>query len=104
MAMETRGGVPQALGPIALTTTPTQVAMSAALGVSKQVRVQNLGANTVRVYFSAADAAAGSNYLSIPAFAAGHTVLIADIEATSIWLAAGTGTTTADVLFIGRRG
>lgn len=105
MPMETRGGVPQAVGPIALTTTPVEIATRRRFGgISKSVRIQNLGAQVVRVYFSAEDATAGANYITIPVAANGISVLEAEIETNSLWLAAGAATTSADVLYILRRG
>lgn len=105
MALEINGGVP-AVRKFTATTTVADFKVPNA--PTKYLQVNNEGSDDVRMYFTAADAAADDNYIILGANASGFEffegpVELADNE-SRIWFLADSGSQELTIVSYQRRG
>jgi hypothetical protein len=97
-----KGGIPRTVR-LAAATTAAKYTFPF---ISTWVKLRNLGADPVRVFWLEVDAAAAANYVTVPVAAAitPSGEWEGPVEASALWFAAAASTSTLEVTITQRRG
>lgn len=108
MSFEWRGGIPTAQRVTGIDGTGRQIILEReqnARVTSKFLRLKNVGANALQIFWTEDDFTLGAEYTTLPVVAATETgILELPIEASSIWVKAAAGTSDLEILALHRRG
>lgn len=105
MSFEWRGGIPRNKR-VTVDTTGRAFVMIGDPGqrlTTKWLRIGNVGANELRIFWTEADFTAGTNYLTLVA-TSGFIEGPIEPQASTLWAKADGGNTTMEMMMIHRRG